>query len=159
MDMRGIMLFLHLVGLALWFGVTLTLALITVRANHTGDRAIIAFTYRAGHQLLKGPGLIGMVLTIVGGFGLMGIGGFGFFELRPQWLFQMQVLGLLAFALALLIQIPNSGRLARAAEATASADEESNSFVRFRKRNALVSSINGLLVLLVTLLGALRPGG
>ena len=158
MDMRGIMLFLHLVGLALWFGVTLTLALLTVRANRTENRAVIAFTYRAGHQLLLGPGLTGMVMTTVAGFGLAGMGGYGIFRLTPLWLFQMQVLGLLAFALAVLIQIPNSGRLARAAEATASADEDSGAFLRFRKRNALVSAINGLLVLVVTFLGAIRPG-
>ena len=157
MDMRGIMLFLHLVGLALWFGVTFTLALLTVRANRTEDRNVIAFTYRAGHQLLKGPGLIGMLLTMIAGFGLTGLGGYGFFELQPHWLFQMQVLGTVAFFVGILLQIPNSGRLARAAEASASAEEDSASFTKFRKRNALVSSLNGILVLVVTLLGTIRP--
>jgi len=158
MTTRGIMLFLHILGLALWFGVTLALALLTVRANKTEDRRVVAFMYGASSQLLKGPALIGMILTIVGGFGLNGAGGFGFFQVTPNhWLFQMQVLGLIAFALAIGIQIPNAGRLARAAEATANAGEESASFTRFRKRNALVSAINGLLLILLTLLGTLRP--
>ena len=69
----------------------------------------------------------------------------------------MQVLGLIAFALAVAIQIPNSGRLARAAEASATAGEDSASFLRFRKTNAIVASINGVLILIVTLLGTIRP--
>jgi len=151
-------LFLHIFGFALWFGVTLALALLTVRANKSDDRAVVAFMYRASSQLLKGPALIGMILTIIGGFGLNGVGGYAFFQVTPDhWLFQMQVLGLIAFVLALGVQIPNAGRLARAAEATANAGEESASFTRFRKRNALVSAINGLLLIVVTLLGTLRP--
>ncbi|WP_419162800.1 DUF2269 family protein [Candidatus Palauibacter sp.] len=158
MDMRGVMLFLHLIGLALWFGVTLTLALLAVRANRTGDRAVIAFTYRAGHRVLMGPGLIGMLLTTIAGFGLAGVGGYGVLQPQPHhWQFQMQVLGLIAFVLAVAIQIPNSGRLARAADASANAEEDSASFVKFRKTNAIVGSINGVLILIATLLGALRP--
>ena len=151
MDMRGVMLFLHLTGLALWFGVTFSLAILGVRANKTGDRNVVAFIYRAGHRLLRGPGLIGMVLTTAG------LGGYGVFRLTPHWQFQMQVLGLIAFALAVAIQIPNSGRLARAAEASATAGEDSASFLRFRKTNAIVASINGVLILIVTLLGTIRP--
>jgi uncharacterized membrane protein len=157
MDMRGVMLFLHLVGLALWFGVTLSLAILGVRANKTGDRNVIAFIYRAGHRLLRGPGLLGMLLTTIAGFGLAGLGGYGVFRPTPHWQFLMQVLGLTAFVLAVAVQIPNSGRLARAAEASANADEDSASFVRFRKTNAIVASINGALILIVTLLGAVRP--
>ena len=157
MSSRGILLFLHLLGFALWFGVTFASAIVTARANKADDRSVLAFAYRASHRILMGPGLLGMILVIVSGFGLTGVGGYGFFELAPHWLFQMQVLGVLAFAVGLLVQIPNSGRLARAAEATASADEESASFVRFRRRHALVTSINGFLLLVVTLLGALRP--
>ena len=157
MDTHGVMLFLHLIGLALWFGVTISIALMGVRANQTGDRTVIAFTYRAGHRLLRGPGLLGMLLTTIAGFGLAGVGGYGVFRFAPHWQFQMQVLGLIAFVLAVSIQIPNSGRLARAAEASANAEEDSASFVKFRKTNAIVGSINGVLILIVTLLGALRP--
>ena len=100
-----------------------------------------------------------MLLNIVSGFGLTAIGGFGYFQPTPNhWLFQMQLLGIVAFALALLVQIPNAGRLASAAEAIASTGEENTSFQQFKKRNAVVSSLNGLILLLVTLLGALRPG-
>ena len=90
--------------------------------------------------------------------GLAYVFGYGFFRPFPNhWLFQMQLLGTLAFVAMLLIQLPNADRLARAAEASAAADEDSASFVSFQKRNALVSSIIGVLLLVSMLLGALRP--
>jgi len=157
--MRGILLFLHVLGLALWFGVSFTLALLTVRANRSGDRSVVAFTYRTGCELTKGPALIGLLLTVGSGLGLVSAGGYGFFQVTPDhWLFQMQVIGLVALVLALGFQIPNAGRLARAAEASATAGEESAAFTRFRKRNALVSSIIGLLLVLAMLMGTVRPG-
>lgn len=159
MNMRGIMLFLHLLGFALWLGVTFTLALLTVRAKRTGDRSITAFTYRSARDLLRGPGLVGMVLTIVAGFGLTGMAGYGYFQPSPDhWLFQMQLLGTLAFVLALFIQFPNAERLARAAEASAAAGKDSDSFVRFQKRNGLVSSFIGVLLIVSIFMGATRPG-
>jgi uncharacterized membrane protein len=157
--MRGILLFGHIVGFVLWFGVTFTLALITIRAKRTGDRAVVAFTYRSAHGLLKGPGLIGALVTIICGFGLTGVMGYEYFQPFPNhWLFQMQLLGTIALVGTMLLQLPNSERLARAAEASAAADEDSASFVSFQRRNGLVSSLIGLLLLLSMLMGALRPG-
>ena len=157
MDARGIFLFLHLVGLALWFGVTLALALVSVRANRSGDPSVVAFTYRAGNSLLRGPGLIGMLLVTVSGFGLAGMGGYGVLRIAPHWLFQMQVLGLIAFVLGVAVQIPAAGRLARAAEAWAETGEPGPDYAKLRKSSAIVGSVNGLLILLATLLGATRP--
>lgn len=160
MDARGILLFVHVVGFALWFGVTLTLALLTVRANRSGEPAAIGFMYRSSSGLLRGPGLLGMLLTIGSGFALTAVMDYGFFRPFPNhWLFQMQLLGSIAFLLALFVQLPNAERLARAAEASAAAGEHSAAFIRFRRRNAIVSSVNGGLLLLVALLGTVRPGG
>lgn len=158
MDARGILLFLHLLGLALWFGVTLTLAMVTVKARRSGEWAVTAFAYRASCEILKGPGLVGMILTVGSGVALTFVGGYAWFQPFPaHWLFQMQVLGTIAFLLALLVQIPNADRLARAAEASATAGEASASFVRFRKVNAVVGSFVGLVIAVLILLGALRP--
>ncbi|MDX1394116.1 MAG: DUF2269 family protein [Gemmatimonadota bacterium] len=159
MTTGGVLLFGHILGFVLWFGVTFTLALLTVRAKRTGDRTVIAFAYRSARGLLRGPGLLGALLAIICGFGLTGVLGYGFFQPFPNhWLFQMQLLGTIAFVAMLVIQLPNSDRLARAAEASAAADQDSASFVSFQKRNALVSSIIGVLLLVSMFMGALRPG-
>lgn len=159
MNASTLLLFLHIVGFALWFGVAMTLALLTGKAARTGNRDVMAFTYRSASQLLKGPGLVGMLLTIGSGFALSLTLGYGLFRPFPNhWLFQMQLLGTLAFLLATLYQIPLADRLARAAEATAAAGEDSHAFVLFRKRNAIVSSIIGFLLTIVIFLGAVRPG-
>ncbi len=159
MNSRGILLFLHVLGIVLWLGITLTMAILSVRARRGGDRGVIAFTYRATCDLLKGPGLVGAILAVGSGFALMSVLDYGFFRPFPNhWLFQMQLLGVTAFVLTLALQIPNAGRLARAAEAVAAAGEESAAFVTFRKRNALLGSIIGFLLLVNILLGTLRPG-
>lgn len=160
MDMRGLLLFLHLLGLALWLGVTLTVALFSVRARRAGEPGVTAFVYRAARGLLRGPGLVGMLLTVVSGFGLVGVvPGYEYFQPSPNhWLFQMQVLGTIALLLALLVQLPDAERLARAAEASAAAGEDSAAFVRFRRRNAVVGSIIGVLLIVSIFMGATRPG-
>lgn len=158
MESTGIMLFGHILGFVLWFGVTFTLALLTIRAKRTGDRTVMAFAYRASQRLLRGPGLIGALLAIICGFGLTGMQGYGFFEPFPNhWMFQMQVLGVVAFLAMLLLQLPNAERLARAAEASAAASEDSASFLAFQKRHGLTSSLIGLMILVAMLMGALRP--
>ena len=77
MTMRGVLLFGHIIGFVLWFGLSFTLALMTVRAKKTGDRSVVAFAYRTSHDLLKGPGLVGILVTMICGFGLTGVGGYG----------------------------------------------------------------------------------
>ena len=160
MDMRGLLLFLHVLGLAIWLGVTLTIALFSVRARRAGKPEVTAFVYRAARGLLRGPGLLGMLLTVVSGFGLVGVvQGYEYFQPFPNhWLFQMQVLGTIALLLGLLVQLPDAERLARAAEASAAAGEDSAAFVRFRRRNAVVGSIIGVLLLVSIFMGAVRPG-
>lgn len=160
MDISGLLLFVHVLGFALWFGVTFTLAAFTVRAARADNRDVVAFTYRAAYRLLKGPGLIGMLLTMGSGFWQAATLDYGFFRPFPNhWLFQMQLLGTIAFLLALLYQIPLADRLARAAEARAAAGEDSAAFVRFRKRNAIVGGLIGLILLVLIFLGTVRPGG
>jgi uncharacterized membrane protein len=160
MTIPGLLLFAHILGFVLWLGVTFTLAAFTVRAAKSEDRDVVAFTYRAACHLLKGPGLVGMVLTLGSGIWLTVELGYSFFRPFPNhWLFQMQLLGTIAFLVAILYQIPLADRLARAAEARAAAGESSASFLKFRKRNGMVGSILGLLLLINLFLGAVRPGG
>ena len=158
MSAAGVYLFLHLVGIVLWLGVGVTLAFVTGRAAKHEDRRIAAFAYRASTRIHKTVGLVGMVLTIGSGVALTIVRGYGFLQPFPNhWLFQMQVLGFVAFLLALLYQIPLSDKLARAAEASASAGEDSAAYDKYRKRNAVVSSIVGLLLVATIALGTFRP--
>lgn len=154
----GFYLLLHVLGFVLWIGVTFTLAFVTGRAHQATDRRIAAFAYRAASKLLRSLGLTGMVLTVGGGMALTAARGYSFFQPSPDhWLFQMQVWGLIAFAVAVLYQIPLSDRLARAAEASAAAGEDSSAYQKYRKRYALVSSLIGLVLLVLLALGTLRP--
>ena len=160
MNIPGLLLFVHILGFVLWLGVTFTLAAFAVKAAKSENRDVIAFTYRTACHLLKGPGLIGMILTIGSGIWLTVAHGYSFFQPFPNhWLFQMQFLGTIAFLVALFYQIPLADRLARAAEASAAAGESSAAFLKFRKRNGMVGSILGLLLLINLVLGAVRPGG
>ena len=158
MTSRGLLLFGHIFGFVLWVGVTFTISLMTARAKRTGDRSIMAFAYRTSQGLLKGPGLVGAVLTIVAGFGLTGVADYGFFEPFPiHWMFQMQLLGTIAFLAMVFLQLPNAERLARAAEASAAAGEDSEAFGKFHKRHALLTMGIGLLLVVVMVLGSLKP--
>jgi hypothetical protein len=117
-----------------------------------------AFAYRAASRVHEALGVDRMVLTVGSGVALAAARGYPFFQPFPEhWLFQMQVLGIGAFLLALLYQLPLSDRLARAAEASAAAGEDSAADRKYRKRNAVLGSIVGLILLVVLGLGALRP--
>lgn len=158
MTAAGVYLFLHLLGVVLWLGVTSVLAFVTGRAARHEDRKIAAFAYRTASKIHKTLGLAGMLLTIGSGFALIATRGYGYFQPFPEhWLFQMQVLGSAAFLLALLYQLPLSDKLARAAEASAAAGEDSAAYAKYRRRNSVASSIVGVLLLVVVALGALRP--
>lgn len=158
MNATSLLRFVHVIGFVLWLGVTLTLALVTGKAVRTGDRGVIAFAYRVSSRILKTWGLAGMVLTLVGGFGLMFSIGYPLFQPFPNhWLFQMQVLGSLSFLVSAFYLVPISDRLADAAEASATAGEESATFRKYRRRVAVVSSIVGALLLVIIFLGTLRP--
>lgn len=157
MDPYPFYLFLHLLGVVLWLGLTLTMAFVTGRASRTGDLGVAAFAYGAAARLNRTVGLTGMLLTVLSGFAMLPAMGYRVFELAPHWLFQMQVLGLISFAVGAVYLIPLTRRLAGAAEASASAGEPSTAFLRYRKRYALVSSIIGGLLLIVLALGALKP--
>lgn len=151
-------LFLHILGIVLWLGVILSLAFVTGRAARAEDRRIAAFAYRTAARIHKTLGLAGMLLTVGSGVALTAARGYPFFQPFPEhWLFQMQVLGTAAFLLALFYQLPLADRLARAAEASAAAGEDSAAYGKYRKRNAVVSSVLGLILLLVVAFGSLRP--
>lgn len=156
--MTGIWLFAHVLGVILWMGLAVTLMFVTARARRGGDWSVTAFAYGTSHRLMKTVGLTGMILTVGGGFALTASLGHPYFQPFPlHWLFQMQLLGSLAFLLGVFVELPLSGRLAREARDSAAAGEATGGFEKVRKRRAIVGSVNGILLLAVTLLATLRP--
>ncbi len=161
MNLRALFLFAHLLGVVLWLGLSFTLSFVTGKAARDPDPSVGAFAYRTAARLLRTLGVAGVLLTLVGGIGLISVMDYGFFRPFPHhWLFQMQVLGYVAAALTLFYQIPVADRLARAAEARAggdaSGDDESGAFPGLRKRSAIVGSLIGFLLIVLVGLGAFR---
>lgn len=159
--MTGLWLFLHILGVVLWLGLALSLSVVTARAGRTDDPAVTRFAYRTNASLMSTLGLAGMVLTVGAGFALTEAMGYTYFQPFPEhWLFQMQLLGSVAFLVGVFYEIPLSRKLARLAgepgggEEPASAGEE---LERLRKRRAVVGSINGTLLLAIVLLATLKP--
>lgn len=159
MMLRGVFLFVHVLGVALWLGLALVLSFVTGRARKEGGPETVAFAYRTSHRIMKTLGLAGMVLTVGGGAALVMVAPeWSWFQAFPDhWLFQMQILGFLAFGLGAFYQLPLGGRLADAAEASAERGEATDAFRRNRKRYAIVASVNGFILLLLVLLGTVRP--
>lgn len=157
MDLRSLFLFLHLLGVVLWLGVSFTLSFVTGKAARLGDAGVAAFAYRAASRLNRTLGVAGVLLTLGSGIGLTVVMRYGFFRPFPHhWLFQMQLLGSIAAALALFYQLPNAERLARAAEAWARAGEQPEIFGKLRQRSAIVGSLIGFILLVLVGLGAFR---
>lgn len=165
--MTGVWLFLHVLGVVLWLGLAVALTFVTARAGRSGDPSVARFAYRTNAALMSTLGLAGMVLAVGAGFALTAAMGYPFFQPFPRhWLFQMQLLGVVAFLVGVLLEIPLSRKLARVAEATEEAREAGKNegteagaaeLERLRKRRAIVGSINGTLLLAVLLLATLKP--
>lgn len=159
MTLRGLFLFLHLLGVALWLGVAVTLPFVTGRAMRRDEVETVDFAYGVSDRLMRTLGLAGILLTLAGGIALVvAVPAYGWFEPTPNhWLFQMQILGFLAAGAALLYQIPLGRKLAREAGRSAERGALTDEFRSYRKRNAVVSSVVGLILLVLVVLGTLRP--
>lgn len=147
-------LFLHLLGTAFWLGGTFALSIWTARARSAGETQIVAFAYSTARQLYRGLVLTAATLTIVAGAILMIVTERPWFRPFPEhWLFQMQVIGLIAFLITLIYVIPKAGALARLAERGEVGSPEFRAGV---KGQAIVGSAVGVVLIYLVLLGALR---
>lgn len=157
--MTGVWLFLHILGVVLWMGLAVALTFVTAKAGRSGDPTVARFAYRANARLMSTLGLAGMILTVGGGFALTASMGYPYFQPFPDhWLFQMQLLGVAAFLVGVLYEIPLSRKLAEAAEDAAGGEEGTGrELEHLRKRRAIVGSVNGTLLLAVLLLATLKP--
>lgn len=158
MSLSGLFLFLHVLGIVLWVGLGVVLPFVSGPAARHRDLQVTAFVYGIADRLTRTLGLAGMILTLIGGIGLNMVLGYPWFRPFPlHWLFQMQVLGIIAVAVGIVYQVPLSAKLAREARASAEAGERTEAFLTYRKRHAVVGSVNGLLLLIVLVLATLKP--
>jgi hypothetical protein len=140
--------FLHFLGQALWIGGGLAAMTLAIAAR-SEDPAVKAGVYRLLarlHGVVIAPGAL---MTVLSGLWLTmtlarrGRGG----ELGEPGLAIMQGLGIVAGILALLVALPTASLLARVAEPDQTG-QLPPVFERFRKRQAIASSVAGALAVL-----------
>jgi uncharacterized membrane protein len=151
------LLFFHLLGMVLWLGGMLVGSIWTSRARKTGDLKLVAFAYTTAHRLYRGIVGGGVALSVASGVALMFAGGRPWFRPFPEhWLFQMQIVGLLVALVTVFYVMPNAAALARLAGQAAAEGEQMSGFGAKVRRQAIVGSLLGLLLVYLVLLGALR---
>ncbi|MBI3983634.1 MAG: DUF2269 family protein [Gemmatimonadetes bacterium] len=145
--------FLHMLGQSLWIGGAIAAMVLAIasREEVLSTRAGVFRLLGRVHSLVIAPGAL---LTVLSGLWLtmsmvrQGRGA----ELGEPGVAAMQLCGLVGGALALLVGLPTAGSLARAAEPGPDG-QLPPVFERLRKRQAVVSSVAGVLAL-IALAGA-----
>ena len=146
--MRGIWLFLHLMGFAAWLGGGLAMMLAGITAKHFPPEERLA-VYRATGVFARnliGPGAL---LVLVSGFVLS----LPFFQTAtlPGWLIAMQALGLIGAVIAIGIVTPTAARMGRLA--LDPRGELPEAFAGLRRRQVIFATIAGVFALLALVAG------
>jgi len=146
--MRGIWLFLHMMGFVAWLGggLAVMLAGITAKYFPPGERLAVYRAISVVARNLIGPGAL---LVLVSGFVLS----LPFFKTAdvPGWLVAMQALGLLGALIAIGVVTPTAARLGRLE--LDPRGEMPESFAGLRKRQAVFATVAGIFALLALLAG------
>jgi hypothetical protein len=143
--------------MAMWLGAMFTSSIWTSRARRTADRNTIAFAYSTALNMYKRLVSVVAVVTVLSGGILMLVTNRPWFRPFPEhWLFQMQVIGLVALVATLALVVPNASAVAALAQKTAETGNESAEFADRVKRQAVYGSLVGVALLYLVLLGALR---
>lgn len=140
--------FVHMLGQALWIGGAIAAMVMAVaaRGEDTPIRAGIFRLLARVHSMVIGPGAL---LTVLSGIWLtmtlarQGEGA----KLSDPGVATMQALGLIGGVLALFVGLPTAAALARAAEPGPDGNLPPV-FDRLRKRQAVVSSVAGMMAVL-----------
>ena len=139
--MRGGVVFLHVLGVVLWIGGSISSMLIAVQSKHENvdARAAAARLLARLHATLVSPGA---VLTLLSGFDLMMRLGSG--AMNSGALLGMAATGILAGIMVLFVGLPTAMQRARAAVPDANG-QLPPIVKRLSARQAVVSTIAGLL--------------
>jgi hypothetical protein len=146
--MKGLWLFLHVMGVVAWLGGGLAVMLSGITAKHfpPDQRLAVYRVMSVVSRNLIGPGA---VLVVVSGFVLS----VPYFQsaTAPTWLMAMRLLGLVGAIVAIAIVTPVAARLGRL-EVDARG-ELPESFTGLRRRQAIFATIAGIFALLALLSG------
>ena len=146
--MKGLWLFVHVMGFTAWLGGGLAVMLSGITAKYFAPEQRLA-VYRIMSVVTRnliGPGA---VLVVVSGFVLS----VPYFRSAtvPSWLLAMQGLGLLGAIVAIAIVTPTAARLGRLE--LDPRGELPESFAGLRKRQAIFATVAGIFALLALLSG------
>ncbi len=146
--MTGFVRFLHLLTTAAWFGGALAVMTLAVAARGEGasERAFVTALIGRLYSRLIGPAAAVSLLSGLGLTMMLAIQGFGSMLGSPS-LALMQGAGLLAGILVLFIGLPTAVKLGRLA-ASLDAGSVSPEFEELRKRQGIVQSVAGLLMVI-----------
>jgi hypothetical protein len=146
--MRGLWLFIHIIGFVAWLGGGLAVMLSGITAkNFTPEQRLAVYRVMSVvTRNLIGPGA---VLVVVSGFVLS----VPYFKSAtvPSWLLAMQGLGLLGAIVAIGIVTPTAARLGRLQ--LDPRGDLPESFAALRRRQAIFATVAGVLALLALLSG------
>src|SRR6266566_313039 len=148
--MKGVWLFLHVMGFVAWLGGGLAVMLSGITAKYfpPDQRLAVYRVMSVVSRNLIGPGA---VLVVVSGL-VLSVPYFKS-ETVPGWLMAMQALGLVGAILAIGVVMPTAVRLGRLE--LDPRGELPESFVGLRRRQAIFATIAGVFALLALLSGTL----
>jgi len=145
--MRGVWLFLHVIGFAAWMGGGLAMMLAGITARNFSPEERLA-VYRATSVVARNLVGTGALLVLVSGFVLS----VPYFQATmPGWLMAMQGLGLVGAVIAIGIVAPTAARMGRLQ--LDPRGELPESFAGLRKRQAIFATIAGVFALLALVAG------
>jgi uncharacterized membrane protein len=155
--MQGFMLFLHVVGYAIWLGASLSF-MVWGPAARKGSLEAWAHTWLVlgrVHRLLVAPACL--VATATGIYLTMALAQSPADMGTATWLIVMEVLGLVAAVLTLAIAAPLMNRMGTLAERSLAKGAQEPQAEVVRKRLALVGSVVGVLILVSIYFAVLKP--
>jgi len=147
---RGLWLFIHVIGFVAWLGGGLAVMLSGITAKYFPPDHRLA-SYRIMSIVMRNLVGTGAVLVVVSGFVLS----VPYFRgaTVPTWLMAMQLFGFLGAIVAIAVAVPTAARLGRLD--LDPRGELPESFAGLRRKQAIFSTIAGVFALLALLSGTL----
>ena len=155
--MHGLAVFLHVAGVCVWLGASLTFMVFGPAAKRAplATWAHTWMTLARVQRVLVGPAAL--IATVTGIILTMALAKSNFDIASASWLMVMQGFGLVAGILTLAFATPLTNRMARLAQRSAEQGTMDPAAEKVRKTLATVSSIAGVLIIVSLYFSLARP--